>query len=272
MPAPTVDGHVAGSQSGGSSQSVILFTTLTDDIIVVCVFSENVNTTSPTVSSVSGGSLTWATRKAVFNSSNNRARMEIWWALSSAAQISGMSVTVQLSGNTDNWTIIAFGVNGCYTPSPWDSNISLPAVNASLGSGGASVTAATSMANDLMIAVVGGVPLFGSYDDAGTPTNYGNVDFSHSTGGSLTSEEVAASDGVTTVQSGTVTWTVRGTTGTPILIVDALTADQFPAAVPVPVAAWAKQNNQIVDGRMPTMFWRRRRKRGRVFTPALGAC
>jgi hypothetical protein len=126
-----VDGTAVGLVSPGSTNytgtmsSGTLSCTKSNNIIVVFIASEYRNqSTGATISSVSGGSLTWNRRTTNYRQGNQS--QEIWWAYSPG--IFNSSITATFGGGpVDDATIIAFGLNGANTSAPWDTNISLPA-------------------------------------------------------------------------------------------------------------------------------------------------
>ncbi len=199
-----IDGWQTAQVTGGSSPSVTLTTTLTNDIIVLCIFNEN-GTTVPanirTVSSVSGGGLTWASRAGYSRTNNNTGRPEIWWAFAASA-LSAVTITATLSGTTDDSSLVAFGVNGCYTATPWDGNGAVPAYASPTLANSVSPanTISTTNATDLLLA------FFGTYagtsgDGTAIPSGYSLLASQQGTGGNGCVAGVAVKS-VTSTQSG----------------------------------------------------------------------
>lgn len=217
-----VDGHVAASFTGGTSNSVTLTTTMTNDIIVVLAFVEANHVALRTVSSVSGGGLTWQKRGG--HNDGSSVDFEYWWALSPSAQGGGMAITVTLTGVPDDWTLVAFGVNGCNTASPWDTNVSLP-VFAQGTVSSLAATISTTRANDMILAFYGDVS--NSVDYQNVPTGFTFVDGSHTNAGALDSSAGVGEKVVSAAQSSAgIMWgSTSASSGTPWMIVDALTAD-----------------------------------------------
>lgn len=148
--ALTIDGTAKNIGTGVSSFTVTLSTTLTNDIIVVLGSCESAGG-AVSVSSVSGGGLTWARRGTTFQYSNATpgGHIDVFWALAPSA-LSSTVITLTLSGTTDDCSAVAFGVNGANTTTPWDTNVSIPATASSAGSatpsvGGVSTTSANTM-------------------------------------------------------------------------------------------------------------------------------
>ena len=217
-----IDGFGYAAPSGGSSQSVTLTTSLTNDIIVLGIYQENgsFGATIQTVTSVSGGSLTWAQRAGYSRTNNNAGRLEVWWALA-ASPLSAVTITVTLSGTTSQWGIIAFAANGPTTGAPFDANVSLPGTADPTTANGTSPVCSslsTSSATDLLFALYGAQ----SPSLAGiraTPTGFTLLSYGSGFRASIGFKSV------TSTQSGvTVTWGGNGGDVAPMMIVDALTA------------------------------------------------
>jgi hypothetical protein len=152
---------IVSSQTGKSSSSATVATTsaLVDgnagDIIVVFVNVDAV--TSPaSVTSISGGGLTWQ-RRAMYPLQTHSGvaftdgyvTAEIWWAY--AASSFNATITATIGGwssvGSSNLTMVAFAVTGftgtAYQTNPWDSNIALPAVAGWMGNSGAATSTPT---------------------------------------------------------------------------------------------------------------------------------
>lgn len=115
--------------TGTTSGTVALTTSDSNDIIVVLVTNEDeTNTAVRTVSTITATGLTFVERGTPLElQAPSYQDEEVWWAL--AASPLSVTITVTLSGATDDTVIVAFGVNGANTASPWDASTSLPAVN-----------------------------------------------------------------------------------------------------------------------------------------------
>lgn len=119
--------QTAPCTSSTTTGSASLTTADTNDIIVVVITNEDApNAAIRTVSSVTATGLTFAPRSTVVLGTPTYQEGEVWWALA-AAKLSAVAITVTLSGATDDAAIVAFGVNGANTASPWDTNSLLPA-------------------------------------------------------------------------------------------------------------------------------------------------
>ncbi len=165
--APTLDasGIFTGSFNSTSSGSVSVSTTSTNDVIIIFIQSTKRTGAAATVSSISGGGLTWANRTALtatytagcFAGNTCHGDFEEWWAFSSTT-LTGTSVTVTLSGTTDEAAMVAFGVNGAGSSlAPFDTNVGLPATAQNLTSTPStiSVTLSTIDNSDLIFAAFG---------------------------------------------------------------------------------------------------------------------
>ncbi len=136
-----LDGSVNGTIAAGSSGSVSLTTANTNDVIIVSVITANGTTAS--VSDAAG--LTWTQRLLATNTANTYE----FYAISANA-LSADSITVTLSA-TDNAVIVAFGVSGASTSSPFDGN-----GTTATGSGTAVSGSYTTANNgDFLIGIVG---------------------------------------------------------------------------------------------------------------------
>jgi hypothetical protein len=139
-PTPSIDGQASASYSA-SSGSVSLTTTDSNDVIYVTVSTSS----TPTVT-VSGGGLTWNLRGSKVNGVTGK----VWtfYAVSSGP-LSSASIKATL-GSSQRFVIIAFGISGVNTTSPFDPNLSIVA-SSSGSSSTASVSLTTTSTNDLLI-------------------------------------------------------------------------------------------------------------------------
>jgi len=154
--APTLDGTGtnANTAGGASSATVTLTTSLTNDIIVVCSSVENNTSSAPNVSSITATGLTFYFRSGGTYGGSVANRIEIWWAYSSAI-LTSKTITVNYSTVIDDFAIIAFGVNGCNTANPWDTNTTLPLYKIPVSNAGNNVSISTNYANDFLFAFGG---------------------------------------------------------------------------------------------------------------------
>ncbi len=144
----------AGSGAGATnSQTTGTLTTVNanDVIVVIASLSDGSggSTTSNTVSTVTATGLTFTLRKAVANfvSPNYFADVEEWYAITSSTFSN--TITVTTTGSF-RFTVIAFGISGANTASPFDPNAGANPT-ASGASSTPSVTQSTSNANDILI-------------------------------------------------------------------------------------------------------------------------
>lgn len=117
--------------SGQSSNTAVINTTGTNRVVLAYV-SASATSGTPTISSVSGGGLTWAKRSGQTFAGNgtHNAAMEIWWAWA-AAQLSAEVITVTGGGAYDHLEISCLcysGIPSSLSANPWDTNGSLPAL------------------------------------------------------------------------------------------------------------------------------------------------
>jgi hypothetical protein len=140
----TIDGTANVANGSGTSQTITLTTSHSNDVIIL--MSESNGSSSGTV--ISGISdtagLTWARRKT---NAVGELALEEWYA-TSASPLSSDSITVSYNASTTYIELTAFGINGSHPAAPFDTNVSLPGSGAS---GNGSIT--TSNANDMLIAL-----------------------------------------------------------------------------------------------------------------------
>lgn len=149
--ALAIDGTAAGQNSTGSGTAVTsgpLTTANANDIIIAVVFLSTGGLL--TTESVSATGLSFSQRSATVTLSLD---LEVWYAVASSP-FSG-TVTCNYSAAVPDAIILVFGVSGANTASPWDTNVSIPAVNNG-ASGIPTVTGvSTSNANDMLLGFVG---------------------------------------------------------------------------------------------------------------------
>lgn len=179
-------------------------------------------------------SLSWSQRSITSQGTTGTYpwALEVWWAYAPAA-LSSKSITVNYSKSSDRTTLIAFGVNGCYTASPWDGNASLPKTVQARGT--LSGVISTTNANDFLIAIMGSEQQTSSFGQTSVPTGFTLID-SAADATSFGAEIGGGYKGVTATQGGvTVTWGNTGmnpsnSANNAGFIIDALTADAPPSA------------------------------------------
>ncbi len=230
MPAsPTIDGTPQPAHGGGASIAAPAFTSsLANDIVYVVVEVGNGTSTPPTVSSVTGGGLTFTQRGALTSlTGTNCTRMEIWTAQSTGA-LTSQVFTANLSASATASFICVLAVHGAFSlSSPFDPNAGLPSLS-SENNTAPNTTFNTTSADDLLLSFISGP---GNYSATNTPptgwtniTNFNNFGNNYLLGAYLS---------VSAVQSGaSVPWGSAGVTGT--LLIDAFTADGGGGATLIP--------------------------------------
>lgn len=133
MSALTVDPGSGSSNPNsatfaGSNTTNVVMGFANPSLIVVFIFIENPSS-APSVSSLSGGGLTWNLRKTEDWSSSvvsSHFHIEEWWAWSASAQ-SSITITAALAATYDGGTITAVAINGVVnTSDPYDTSASFP--------------------------------------------------------------------------------------------------------------------------------------------------
>ncbi len=164
--SPTVDGSCTATDgTGTTTTSCSLTTTLTNDIIVAAGWFANLSTTPPTVSSVTGGGLTWSLRATQSHdfgancagASQCAGVLAIYTAPSASALVA-QSLTFNHSSTSAFGGIVIFGANGVFsTAAPFDGNGALPGSNSNTSGSTNTPTVGitTSNANDLLLAFIG---------------------------------------------------------------------------------------------------------------------
>ena len=165
-PSPAIDASGAVSANNGSvsTVSVNLTTTSTNDIILVWCYGVVSGSGGVASSSVTGASLSW-TKRVEYTQVNSGSlacqggsgpcstTLSEWWALSSGA-LSAQSMTCNFSVSSNATLIVATGVSGANTSTPFDSNAGLVYnANSTIGTNTAGhVTGInTSNPNDLLV-------------------------------------------------------------------------------------------------------------------------
>lgn len=156
-----------GSATGLSNTTTTVTATLTTTatgIVVLAIQANNVAAgIQPAISSVSGAGLTWAQRGStiqytggIFGAKNS---FFVYWAFSSGA-LSSQTITVTMTGTTDDMTMVAVGVGGftgtAWQTNPWDANASLPKqANATTTTAPTATGISTTTANGMLLALAG---------------------------------------------------------------------------------------------------------------------
>jgi uncharacterized phage protein (TIGR02218 family) len=127
MPAPSIDGLVAGNASGVTTKTLALTTTLANNVILAVIGYE-LGAAQRDITGVAGATLGAFTRRCkVANAGVNHETIEIWWA-PSAGILTGENITVTWDAAFDDAALIFMGVHDCANiAAPWDTNVGLPA-------------------------------------------------------------------------------------------------------------------------------------------------
>ena len=190
-----IDGSNSQESGSASSISTTLTTSNTNDLIIAYVSPvEQASNNPPTVSSISGGGLTWHSREtgAIQDGGEYYQNVDEWYAVASST-LSSATITATLSGtaNQEVW-ITVFGISGVNTANPFDPNGSVPATDAATNN--PSTTMSTSNANDMLIYAC-------SPYDGGNPNGWTSVEAN----GGYSIDEYVAYQTVTSTQSNLVT-------------------------------------------------------------------
>ena len=127
------------------------------------------SSTPPSITSVTGGGLTF-TQRLISNGSTD-ASLEMWTAPAASA-LSGVTLTVNYDATTNAIVLVAFGVNGSIG---WDSNAGLPktaSTNSTPWTPSWQLT--TDQSDDFIIYAAGGGTTLGSTPAA--PTGFSSID------------------------------------------------------------------------------------------------
>jgi hypothetical protein len=226
---PTRDGGVVGKAfTTGTALQFTITTLFNDDIVVVCI-GNSLNTLTPaTVSSISGGGLTFARRAsatitnvAIPSDGTGALEVETWWA-HAVNPLTAQTLTVNMNTTVVRAELVASAWNGCFNLSnPWDSNAGLPAVVVT-SSTPTSISFSTSQANDELF-------LFtcNSHNNSSSPpSGYSNLGSSSTTGGGKYPDTIVAVYGQAVMSTQSSVSITDGSNNSVIYIADALTGDQ----------------------------------------------
>jgi len=161
-----VEGATTAQFSTATSGTITLSTSSSNDVIVVMVANEDLH--NAVVRTVAANGITatatglgtfthhsFGTGNPPYNqiSTSPYVDAEVWYAIATSP-LSSVLITVTLTGATDDASIIAFGVSGANTGTPWDAH---PALNTaqSTASTVPSVSVTTSNANDMILGFTG---------------------------------------------------------------------------------------------------------------------
>jgi len=222
-----VDGSTTAGSGGSATNSQTtgtLTTTHTNDVIVVIASlsdGSGGSGTSNHVSSVTGTGLTFTLRTAATNYVNPTyyADVEEWTAIASSTFSN--TITVNTSG-TFRFTVVAFGISGANTSSPFDANAGANPT-ASGTSNAPSVTQSTSNANDMLIA---GLAVSQNPGTINTyPTGYTNVADVFTGGGGSQAEGSSDYNVVTaTTSAASVSYALSSSSNSWVMLADAFQA------------------------------------------------
>lgn len=143
-----LDGSAQGSTVvAGTTVSVTLSTTSSNDKIVVSVLYNSVNTAFPVFAISDTAGLTWGSVRGFAVSGINNAFGLLEYVATSASPLTNDVITVTISATTYTFAVAsAFGISGANT---FDANGSLPSTLAGIGTSDP-VTYSTSSANDFI--------------------------------------------------------------------------------------------------------------------------
>jgi flagellin-like protein len=138
-----------------TSGSAALTTTKSNDVVVVMLSAEDTGSVLRTVSGVAATGLTFLKRSGGTIPTSPFSDAEVWYAIASSP-LSAASITVTMTGAVDDGSIVAFGVSGANTATPWDPNVSLPKAGTATAASIPSVSAvSTNNANDMVLGFTG---------------------------------------------------------------------------------------------------------------------
>ena len=167
-----IDGSCAtGIATATTTLTATLTTTQTNDVIVLGVNNErtSVQASYAAVSNISGGGLTWHSRKVVqVNGGAGGAwnTSEEWWA-TSAGTLSAQVITITFSTTIDDSTVAVCAFSGGNVANPFDSNVALPGSGTSIALTQPTANITTSNANTMMLGWAHG-PVATAQSAAGT--------------------------------------------------------------------------------------------------------
>ena len=219
--APVLDGTPVILVFNTGSQAINFATSLTNDIVVICVTSEVTSGTAPTLTtgSITGtgdfSGITWSdvggghTMTQAVNpnggTTNPGLRATCIWAFFSGALSGTNNITIPTSGANDSGSIIVFAFHGCgNTSAPFDVNASLPTLTDSPGSSvptdsGISTTA---LGTAVITITVAANPTTGPYTDQTSTGGWTLVGANHINSGSNYSASAVQYQPFTSAQSG----------------------------------------------------------------------
>ena len=216
-----IEAYAIGTVSVGSTVAATITTYSNNDIILAFISNAYFSGSAATVSSISGGSLTWAKRSSGVNTNLGFSETEVWWA-KAPTPLSGVTITATYSGSVEQGIMILVAATGQAT-FPWDNNSSLPAISQT-GTGHTVTGVGVSSSVGLLMACYGDRQ-FTSSDLGNVPSGFIEVTGTGFAGGSPPDhiELSVAMMPTSAPQSGlTIAWGSIGTATAPVFIVDAL--------------------------------------------------
>lgn len=225
---PTLDGHIISAAGKGTSFSVTLTTTNTNDVIYVIFAVAG----APTVGAPAATGLTFYSRGS--RTSANGA-IYAYYAIAASALT---AVTISVTSSTSEYgELMAFGIAGANTASPFDGS----AATSTGTSSPASVTFSTSLANEFVIGglfVYGtanantitagnttidsvnqnGATKMGGADEYATPTSSGSQTLSYTIAGTWTNDWDMIGDAVKGAVTQPITVTLSGASSRTVTI------------------------------------------------------
>jgi hypothetical protein len=221
---PSQDGSATTAQATPGSLTPFSInasiTSNTNDVIVIITSVENTSTV-PSVSTISGGGLTWTLRKRIVYQGGGLA-MEEWYAVAPTAISSGSYLLTWTGANWDNAGAICFALTGATIAAPFDPNASWPGsfVNTATSTT-PTVTFSTTLPDDFLISAVANTVNQTSYTQ---PSGFTQIANNLNVGGVFYLWANVGGQSVTSAQSGV---TVAGGTfsQSTIQLVDGFTAN-----------------------------------------------
>jgi hypothetical protein len=214
--ALAVDGTTTGACNTTKTTCAAtgLTTASTNDIIILFVAAGSLTTTPPTLNVPTATGLTFTLRGSTSGntSTNNGMILSEYYAIASATQSSKI-ITATTTSAADTITMVAFGVSGGNTSTPFDTHSGLPASAQNLTATGSTVVItgfSTSNANDMIIAsAMAMANIFASMP--GNATSYTAGPFVNNSGASTFAPTTSEYDIVSASQSSvSVGWATGG--------------------------------------------------------------
>jgi len=155
-----VEGATTAKFSTATSGTITLSTSSSNDVIVLLIVNEDqANAAVRTVSTVTASATGLGAFAVHSNGAGNQISTspyvdaEVWYAIATSP-LNSVLITVTLSGSTDDASIVAFGVSGANTGTPWDPHPAL-AVAKNTASSVPTASVTTNNANDMILGFTG---------------------------------------------------------------------------------------------------------------------